>query len=230
MSNLFKIVSTLDDSYSTLDASSIGILTASTPKAERTSTGKWTREEVLCLLQLYKDHQDDLRDPKQKKRMVWEEISQKMIRQGYNYSSTKCEVKFKNLKQKYTKTVDHNNQTGNEHKTCSYYEEMEEIFALSPFVTPVSECSSMEGNKKPSASKTLAECPTKENEERAKPKEKKGKNEKKRKVDVIEVMREYQEEMKKKEEERMRKCEEMHTDKMRRFDRLLDLYEREISK
>lgn len=43
-------------------------------------------------------------------------------------------------------------------------------------------------------------------------------------------MREYQEEMKKKEEERMRKCEEMHNDKMRRFDRLLDLYEKEISK
>jgi len=43
-------------------------------------------------------------------------------------------------------------------------------------------------------------------------------------------MREYQEEMKKKEEERMRKCEEMHTDKMRRFDRVLDLYEKEISK
>jgi hypothetical protein len=42
-------------------------------------------------------------------------------------------------------------------------------------------------------------------------------------------MREYQEEMKK-EEERMRKCEEMHADKMRRFDRLLDLYEKEISK
>ena len=42
-------------------------------------------------------------------------------------------------------------------------------------------------------------------------------------------MREYQEEMKK-EEERMRKCEEMHTDKMRWFDRLLDLYEKEISK
>lgn len=107
--------------------------------------------------------------------MVWEEISQKMIRQGFNYSSAKCEVKFKNLKQKYTKTVDHNNQTGNEHKTCSYYEEMEEIFALSPFVTPVSECSSMEGNKKPSPSKTLAEYPTKENEEGAKPKEKKEK-------------------------------------------------------
>lgn len=68
---------------------------------------------------------------------------------------------------------------------------MEEIFALSPFVTPVSECSSMEGIKKPSPSKTLTEYPAKENEEGAKPKGKKGKNQKKRKVDVTEVMREY---------------------------------------
>ena len=42
-------------------------------------------------------------------------------------------------------------------------------------------------------------------------------------------MREYQEEMKKKEEEQMRKCEEMHTDKIRRFDRLLDLGKKFLS-
>ncbi|KAJ7386819.1 hypothetical protein OS493_006849 [Desmophyllum pertusum] len=160
-----------DENYSTLDASSIGIPTARTARTERTC--KWNREEVLCLLQLYKDHQDDLRDPKQKKKVVWEEISQQMIRQGYNYSASKCEVKFKNLKQKYTRTVDHNNQTGNEHKTCSFYEEMEDIFAFSPFVRPVAECSNMEGNQKPSPSKTSAEIPPKENEGGKKAKEKK---------------------------------------------------------
>ena len=54
------------------------------------------------------------------------------------------------------------------------------------------------------------------------------KKRKERKVDVIEVIREYREKMKKKEEERMRKCKEMHTDKMRRFDRLLELYEKKF--
>ena len=65
---------------------------------------------------------------------------------------------------------------------------MEEIFALSPFVTPVSECSSMEGNKKPSPTKTLAEYPTKKKKRGQSLKRKKRKNEKKRKVDVLEVM------------------------------------------
>ena len=43
-------------------------------------------------------------------------------------------------------------------------------------------------------------------------------------------MREYQEEMKKKEEDQMQKCEEMHTDKIRRFYRLLDLEKKFLSR
>lgn len=68
---------------------------------------------------------------------------------------------------------------------------MEEIFVLSLFVILVLECFSMEGNKKFFLLKILVEYLIKENEEGVKFKEKKGKNEKKRKVDVIEVMREY---------------------------------------
>ena len=62
--------------------------------------------------------------------------------------------------------------------------------------------------------------------------EQQAKKERKRKSsgDIVKVIKEFQQEQKKVEAERMKRYEEMYTDKMRRFDRLLDLYEREISK
>ena len=61
-----------------------------------------------------------------------------------------------------------------------------------------------------------------------------GKSTRKRKSsepsDILEVIEEYQEDQKKVKAERMKRYEEMHAYKMRRFDRLLDLYEKEISK
>ena len=39
-----------------------------------------------------------------------------------------CESKFKNLKRSYISTVDHNNTSGNDCKTCAYFDEMSNLF------------------------------------------------------------------------------------------------------
>ena len=110
---------------------------------------KWTNPEVLQLLILYKANDEKFCDPKWKKKAVWEEISKQMKRHGYlQRSVSKCEVKFKTLKQKCVKTVDHNNKSGNDSKTCSYFNELNEIFACNPFVEPVAECSNRKGYTK----------------------------------------------------------------------------------
>ena len=51
----------------------------------------------------------------------------------------------------------------------------------------------------------------------------------KRRFSVTESLASIQEEMKKENETRMQKMEEMHEEKMQRFDRLLNLYERDLS-
>jgi hypothetical protein len=49
-------------------------------------------------------------------------------------------------KQEYVKTVYHNNnKSGNDSKTCSYFNELNEIFACNPLVEPVAECSNGKG-------------------------------------------------------------------------------------
>lgn len=73
---------------------------------------KWSRNEVLFLLSLYKERENFFKDKKSKKKTLWEEISKEMQEKGYGYSGAQCETKFKNLKQNFTKTVDHNNVSG----------------------------------------------------------------------------------------------------------------------
>lgn len=64
------------------------------------------------------------------------------------------------------------------------------------------------------------------------PKEKKrrGKKSAQSKESLVDLFKEYRLEQKLKEEEREKNLKEMHLEKMRRFDRLLDLYEKDISK
>ena len=64
------------------------------------------------------------------------------------------------------------------------------------------------------------------------PKEKKGSGKKsaQSKENLVDLLKEYQLEQKLKEEEREKSLKEMHLEKMRRFDRLLEIYEKDISK
>ncbi|XP_068757597.1 uncharacterized protein [Montipora capricornis] len=85
------------------------------------------------------------KDKKSKKKTLWEEISKEMQEKGYGYTGAQCETKFKNLKQNFTKTVDHNNVSGNDKKTCPYFEELNDIFGMTPSVKPVAVCSNRAG-------------------------------------------------------------------------------------
>ena len=113
---------------------------STTPSPTPYTSVKWSRPEVLYLLSLYRDREYKFKDKKTKKKAVWDEVAAEMAVKGYNYTGLRCETKFKNLKQNFTKTVDHNNKTGND-KTCPFYEELEEIYGLTPCVKPVAVCS-----------------------------------------------------------------------------------------
>ncbi|KAL0098770.1 hypothetical protein PUN28_020726 [Cardiocondyla obscurior] len=58
-------------------------------------------------------------------------------------TSTQCENKWKDIKRKYMETKDHNNKSGNDPKTCKFYEEIEEVLGEKPCVKPVSIASNL---------------------------------------------------------------------------------------
>ena len=106
---------------------------------------KWTKPEVQQLLILYKANEEKFLNPEWKEKAIWKKISKEMNQCRYSYTSDQCQVKFKNLKQTYVKTADHNNKSGNSLKSCSFFNELNEIFACNPFVEPVAECSNRKG-------------------------------------------------------------------------------------
>ena len=87
--------------------------------AAASQSARWSKPEVLYLLQLYKENMLSFADPKTKKKAIWDRISKQMNSMGYSFSGTKCEIKMKKLKQTFTKTVGHNNITGNDRKNMS---------------------------------------------------------------------------------------------------------------
>ena len=95
------------------------------------SSHVWTLQEVESLLKLYKDREVDLKDPRRKKKTIWNEICTEMRLLGFAVSPGQCECKMKNMKATYRRTLDRI-RAGDNVPRCAFYEELYEIFGLSP--------------------------------------------------------------------------------------------------
>ena len=78
---------------------------------------------------------------------------------GFADKRNDCEIKFKNMKRTYISTVDHNNTSGNDRKTCACFDEMNKVFQKDARIQPVAVCSSCAGTKK-TAESTSEKDPT----------------------------------------------------------------------
>lgn len=67
---------------------------------------------------------------------VWQDISDALAKEGYNFSHLQCEDKWKYLKKVYTDTVDKNKQSGTAENTCPYFNEFHEIYGKAHSVNP----------------------------------------------------------------------------------------------
>ena len=100
---------------------------------------------------------------------MWEAIGKGMEELGFpdKRNAGDCESKFKNLKRLYISTVDHNNTSGNDHKTCAYFDEMSSLFQQDPRIQPVTLCSRRAGTiiAPESKSDKAVTCSESENED-----------------------------------------------------------------
>ncbi|CAH3020113.1 unnamed protein product, partial [Porites evermanni] len=130
---------------------------------------QWSKEQVLALLDLYEKRRNDFKDPKKRNKDVWEAIGKGMEELGFpdKRNAGDCESKFKTLKRSYISTVDHNNTSGNDRKTCAYFDEMSTLFQQDARIQPVTLCSSHAGAKIAPESKSdkAVTCSESENED-----------------------------------------------------------------
>lgn len=123
-----------------MDLKNINIFAAS-----HISSASWKDDnEVRCLLYLWRDNQKHFKS--MKSRNVWTLISNELRKSNPEWkkkTAVQCENKWKDIKRKYMETKDHNNKSGNDPKTCKFYEELEEILGEKPCVKPVAVASNI---------------------------------------------------------------------------------------
>lgn len=191
---------------------------------------QWSKEQVLALLDLYEKRRNDFRDPKKRNKDVWEAIGKEMEELGFpdKRNAGDCESKFKNLKRSYTTTVDHNNTSGNERKTCAYFDEMSNLFQKDARIQPVTLCSSRVGTKIAPESKSDKDVTCSESDNEDIPRKRKRKPQ--AKDDLLSLFKEFTQTREEREKERMQELREMHREKINVMGRFLEVFEKSFKK
>ncbi|KAK4882307.1 hypothetical protein RN001_005626 [Aquatica leii] len=91
----------------------------------------WTHNPTLLLLDEYHKRATRFRNPKIKKKTLWEEISQVMINHGNSVDRVMLDRKMRNMKSTFNKIKDNNKKTrtGRGRVSYEYFEKLNEIFA-----------------------------------------------------------------------------------------------------
>lgn len=91
------------------------------------------------MLEEYKKRAECFRNPKAKKKQVWQEISNEMAKYGYTVDADAIDKKFRNMKSRYLVIKDNNDKkktTGTGRISWPYFDIMSEIFLDDRTVNP----------------------------------------------------------------------------------------------
>ncbi|XP_065895990.1 myb/SANT-like DNA-binding domain-containing protein 7 [Dysidea avara] len=97
----------------------------------------WSDKEVLKLIEIWGEQtiQEQLEGCK-RNREVFDKISREMAVAGFTRTGPQCREKVKKLKGEYKKIKDGLKQTGNNRKTCKFFEELDEVMGTKPAIAP----------------------------------------------------------------------------------------------
>ena len=122
--------------------------------ATKGRSANWLDAEIQFLIAIWKDHHPI---SKRHNSAVWESIAKQLNTPLTEQELTsirtasQCKAKMKNLEDEYKRVKDHNNRSGNDRETFTYYEDLNEKLGRRAKITPktVVECG-FEDNNLPS--------------------------------------------------------------------------------
>ncbi|KAL4703686.1 hypothetical protein ACJJTC_005250 [Scirpophaga incertulas] len=125
----YKIVISEDGEFYLHD----GYLTCEDPE----DRPRWNHLATVMLIDLWKRQRTRFENNIERNEIIWEEIVSAMREAGFLFTAGQCETRFKYLKKCYIECIDINRKsTGQPERTCSYFEEMDELFHKSPQINP----------------------------------------------------------------------------------------------
>ncbi|XP_070552455.1 uncharacterized protein [Ptychodera flava] len=181
---------------------------------------KWPKGASTTLVQLRLNKDEEFHKHKVHKQL-WNEINNEMKDRGYTFTADQCLNKWKSLKREYKSTVDHNSHTGNNKKTCLFYEEFNRLYGNKPSTRPDY---TIESSLKAGEGDSVA--PVVDHTDNATPSKPRGRSKCSNVGQLMTWLTSFQEEQKDniaRQEELQRK---LHAEKMARFDRLLDIIDK----
>ncbi|XP_074105361.1 uncharacterized protein LOC141531431 isoform X3 [Cotesia typhae] len=138
-------------SFDTSQTKSTAGKTLNKPKATKSSDVKnWSKNEVLLLIEVYKEHQLEFLDANITNGDVWVKIATKinetLSQQNLPpIAAEKCKTKWETLKRRYKSLKDSQKSSGNAPITWNFYDE--EVFGEQPWVKPLSTAGSNTTNE-----------------------------------------------------------------------------------
>lgn len=168
-------------------------------------------------------------DPKTKKKTVWGDISRVLQQNNYDFDGSKCERKLINMKSKYKLVKVHNRKSGNDPKTCSFYDELEDIFGKSPAICPVATCSSLNGIQQTAEKEVTNVAPPRTESDESTEEKKMGKKpHKKMKTGdkLLQAFVDFSKSQEEREDKRMKELVNMHTEQMEATNKFIGVFEK----
>ena len=147
---------------------------------------------------------------KVRKNVAWKRIADQFnTTSSVKVTGEQCSNKWKKLEEKYKKVTEHNSRTGNDRKECEFQDEMTEFFGSNPKIVPGTADHSDDEDE---------ELPRK-----TPPKKKKRRSSKSSASEIIEFLKEFKDDKRKEELEKMSLSQKMHEEKMSIMNRFLDI-------
>lgn len=188
---------------------------------------KWTRGNVLKLIDLHVQYEPMFAKPTTKKKYVWGLIAAQLNSEDFEVTAEKAEQKWENITKTFRDTVDHNNRSGNAPKQCPYFDELQQAYGYRPNVKPVFIGSAGSSNVRPT-SPSSSEVSVKEDTETSS--EEGGSNKRLKKVKrqsrndiVIDFLREMKGDMAREQECLLQALNKQHDDRMQNEKKKLEL-------
>ncbi|KAJ8270535.1 hypothetical protein GJAV_G00116050 [Gymnothorax javanicus] len=188
----------------------------------------WSRAETQLLIDLRVQKEGSFTARRRAHKTLWAEIAKELGEHGYSVSGENCANKWKLLKRSYKDVVDHNSCTGNDPKTCAFFDTFNDLYGNKPSTRPQFTLdSSTSTNCSDNKIEVEDNFPDMRPDYATKRVAGRKCRQKKEKRATLEWLQSWKEDKEKRKRDKDEVMERRHEEKMMRLDRLLDIMDRQ---
>lgn len=202
----------------------------------------WKTLQVKTLIELRTSNETKFNKPFGKKKAIWQDIAKEINGLGNNFTAVQVEQKWKNLTKIFRDTVDHNSKSGNDHRECPFFKELEEAYGYKANVKPVFTMGSIRSDSNNNAvtsnvasdDSISSDLDEQDDNRKRRPEEgdspvdtqpKKGKKKATQNESMMKMIENFQKESKEEQKELLSELKQQHKEKMKKEDEKIKLME-----